>query len=124
MGSDTSAINIADSQSMLSQRLAKEAVMVSQGIEQQSVVEKTIFLFEQSHAHLINADNRRNLEAVHDEEVLKQLSHVEKLWVEYKKNIQSYIAQPTVKSLSRINDQSLIVLKGMDKASCNDDCIS
>ncbi|MCW8956915.1 MAG: methyl-accepting chemotaxis protein [Gammaproteobacteria bacterium] len=115
MGSDAGAINMAGRQRMLSQRVAKEAMMVAQGIEQRAVVGNTIGLFDQSHELLVRGDASKNIQPVHDQAILKQLSHVGKLWVEYKSDIQAYINQPAEKYLAPIHDHSSKLLDEMNK---------
>lgn len=114
MGTDASAINISGRQRMLSQRVAKEAMMVVQGIEQRAIVEKTIYLFEKSHDMLIKGNKK--LEPVTDKLILKQLKKVEQLWVNYKKNIWIYLDQPTNKLLKEIHKLSPVVLKEINEA--------
>lgn len=112
-GSDAGTIKIASNQLMLSQRVAKEAMMVAQGIEQAAVVEKTISLFDRSYEQLIRGS--KNLEAIHDPDILKQLSRVEQYWLSYTINIRAYIGQPTAKLLKAIDQQSSVMLKEMNK---------
>ena len=116
IGTDATGINVAGRQRMLSQRVAKEAMMVAQGVENQVVVEKTISLFEKSHQQLLAGDKAAHIEAVKDEAIKGQLLKVEGLWLEYKKNILAYMAKPDKQILTRIHKESPIVLKEMNKA--------
>ena len=65
MAIDPNTINVAGRQRMLSQRIAKEAMLVEAGIEQRAVLEKTISLFERSHRAIVDGDSGTEYEADH-----------------------------------------------------------
>jgi len=113
---DSNSINIAGRQRMLSQRLAKEAMLVSQQAETQDTVEKTIKLFEQSHHALLDGNKDLGIQAVKDKAIIQQLKTVEGLWKDYKEDISKYTASPDKAGLGSIKTQSLQVLKEMHKA--------
>lgn len=115
MGTDASSINMAGAQRMLSQRVAKEAMLVGSGVEQRSAAEKTIQLFERSHNALMKGDKARGIAAVKDEKIRAQLSKVEQLWREYKQSISNHMTTPTAETLRAIQAQSPVVLKEMNK---------
>ncbi len=116
MGADATAINMAGRQRMLSQRVAKEAMMVVQGVENRATVEKTIRLFESSHEKLMNGDKTSHIEAVKDPAVIAQMNLVTSLWQTYKDDIFAYIQNGDRPSLERLQVNSPIVLKEMNKA--------
>lgn len=116
MGADATAINMAGRQRMLSQRVAKEAMMVVQGVESRATVEKTINLFESSHDKLMNGDKASHIEAVKDPVVIAQMNQVTSLWQKYKEDIFAYIQNGDRPSLERLQKNSPIVLKEMNKA--------
>lgn len=114
--SSADAINVAGRQRMLSQRLAKEALLVGQKVENQSSVQKTIDLFESSHAKLINGDAKENFPAIKDKEIIQQMAVVKEKWQAYKSSVESYINKPNKKALEEIKNLSPLVLKNMHKA--------
>ncbi len=114
MGNDATAINIAGRQRMLSQRLAKEAWLVAQKVEQVEVLNKTIDLFESSHAKLLQGDPKLGMAAVTDSIIIEQLMLVERLWGEYKTAIRAYLDNPG--DARQIHQLSPQVLKEMNKA--------
>ncbi|MFC1747685.1 methyl-accepting chemotaxis protein [Pseudomonadota bacterium] len=116
MDSDASGINMAGRQRMLSQAVAKEALLAAQQIEKKQKVEETIKLFEQSHTNLLNGNEKLSISAVKSPEIVEQLSHVEGLWGKYKDVILSHVDNPTPGSLNAIQTQSVVVLKEMNKA--------
>ena len=115
MGNDATAIDMAGRQRMLSQRLAKEALLVGQKIESQDVMQKTIKLFESSHIKLIEGDESTGMAAVKDKAILLQLKHVNELWKEYKNEILNYVSSNSAKA-KNIHKLSPLVLKEMNKA--------
>ena len=115
LGTDATAIDVAGRQRMLSQKVAKEALMAAQGVEQQAVVHKTIKLFEDSHRHLLQGNAELHIPAVTDEAIRAQLVKVEGLWRDYKANILRYIDNPDGATLKLIHQQSPVVLKQMNK---------
>lgn len=116
LGVNSNAIDVAGRQRMLSQRLAKEVVMVAQQVESRSVMEKTIKLFESSHRVLFEGDEAQHIHPVKDAAILKQLRLVEQLWSSYKQVITRYAETPDKAGLAAIQEQSLRVLGEMNKA--------
>jgi len=115
MSASAETINIAGRQRMLSQRLAKEAMMVSQDVEQRSVLDKTMQLFEQSHQKLLAGDAGSNLVPPATAEIETQLLHVGVLWKEYKIIVNDYLADASKENLQRLHKMSPTVLKEMNK---------
>ncbi len=116
MSASAETINVAGRQRMLSQRLAKEVMMVVQGVEQKVAVEKTMALFEDSHRRLISGDKKSGLVAPATPEIAAQLSHVGQLWQQYRTMIQAYLADASTANLQKLHKQSPLVLKEMNKA--------
>ncbi|MES9815129.1 MAG: methyl-accepting chemotaxis protein [Candidatus Thiodiazotropha sp.] len=115
LGSDATAINVAGRQRMLSQRVAKEALLAAQSIESRDTVNNTIALFESSHQNLLNGDQNAGIKAVDDPLVRDQLKNVEGLWKTYRKSIDAYLENPSAEGLKAISMQSPVVLKEMHK---------
>ena len=114
--SSADAINVAGRQRMLSQRLAKEVLLVDRKVENQVVVQKTIDLFESSHKKLINGDASEKFPAITDKAILAQMDIVKVKWSEYKSAIESYLKEPNSEALNDIKTLSVVVLKNMHKA--------
>ncbi len=115
LGVDSNSINVAGRQRMLSQRLAKEALLVSQKAESQATLEKTIKLFEVSHNALLQGNKEMKIVPVKNAEIIEQLKKVEGLWKSYKETILKYVASPDNAGLNAIKQQSMQVLKNMHK---------
>ncbi len=116
LGSDASAIDTAGAQRMLSQRVAKEALMVTGGVESREAVLKTIHRFEASHDKLLNGAKDGSFAAVEDPAIRAQLTKVGQLWQEYKGNILNYMESPQKQVLDAVHQQSPVVLAEMNKA--------
>lgn len=115
LGVDASVVDIAGRQRMLSQRLAKEALLVAQKVEAAETMHKTIDLFERSHQQLLKGNPQTGMPAVEDPQIRQQLKHVEQLWQDYKVEILKYSNDPQV-GAQRIQQLSPVVLKEMNKA--------
>ncbi len=115
LGSDATSINVAGRQRMLSQKVAKEALLAAQSIESRETVNKTIALFESSHQNLLNGNKDAGIEAVDDPVIRQQLVAVEDLWKAYKKSIDAYLDKPSAEGMQAIHKQSPVVLKEMNK---------
>jgi len=115
MSIDASIIDVAGRQRMLSQRMAKEALLINQNLGNLASLEKTIKLFDDSHLVLLNGDKKKGLVAVKDPAILKQLNYVGQLFEDYKQEINTFLDSDK-KSAAGIFNQSPIVLKEMNKA--------
>ncbi|WP_261843252.1 methyl-accepting chemotaxis protein [Aliamphritea ceti] len=116
MAINPETINTAGRQRMLSQRIAKEAMLVAAQAEQQTALTKTIQLFESSHQMILNGDESRGMNPISDRTIIAQMRHVEGLWKTYKAAINQHVAKPTDQTLAQIQQQSPVVLKEMNKA--------
>ena len=116
MAINPQTINEAGRQRMLSQRMAKEAMLVASGIEQKAALEKTIALFEKSHQRIVNGDSASGMNALTNDAILKQMSHVEGLWKTYKALILKHVDNSSDTTLQQIQQQSPVILKQMNKA--------
>lgn len=94
MGIDATKIDIAGRKRMLSQRLAKAALLTAQKVESREVMKKTIDLFESSHLKLLNGDSETGMTSVTIASIRQQLKHVDKLWMEYITEIYTYVDNP------------------------------
>ncbi|GAB4303755.1 MAG: nitrate chemoreceptor McpN [Thiohalomonadaceae bacterium] len=115
-GNDAAGINVAGAQRMLSQRLAKEALLAGQGVESKDTVLATIKQFEDAHRALLEGNAERGITAVSNKGVREQLKKVEQLWQDYKTDILSYVDSRNPDQLRAIQQRSPVVLKEMNAA--------
>jgi methyl-accepting chemotaxis protein len=88
---DSTVINIAGRQRMLSQKMSKEAVAIQAGLsvkENRASLQKTHDLFNNSLAGLINGNSDMHLPATSNPEILGQMNKVESLWKTFSSQIQ------------------------------------
>jgi methyl-accepting chemotaxis protein len=116
MAINPETINVAGRQRMLSQRLAKEVLLQSEGIGNVQQVQKTINLYERSHMHIINGNADSGMVAISNPKILNQLKVVEGLWSKYKQLILKHGDNPSKQSVEQIQIQSPIILKELNKA--------
>jgi methyl-accepting chemotaxis protein len=103
MAIDPNTINVAGRQRMLSQRIAKEAMLVEAKIEQRAVLEKTIKLFERSHNAIVAGDSAQNMKPISNPDILAQMQKVNGLWMTYKNMLLQHIESATPETLRQIN---------------------
>ncbi|GAA3722120.1 nitrate chemoreceptor McpN [Oceanisphaera sediminis] len=116
MAINPETINAAGRQRMLSQRMAKEAMLVAAKVEQQEVLKKTINLFEQSHLRIVQGDAAAGMNALDDPAIISQMQRVEALWQQYKALILRHVEQNSDATLLAIQQQSPVILGEMNKA--------
>ncbi len=110
MGTEATSINIAGQQRMLSQAITKEVILVANGLEEKSQLNKTIQRFENNQHSLLNGNDNIGITAVDNIEIRQQINHVEKLWSEYHSKIEDYLRSPNEQLLITINKKSLTLL--------------
>lgn len=111
LGSDASGINVAGAQRMLSQRVAKEALLAGHGVETRQTVEATIQQFERAHRALLNGDAQMGVEAVTQADIRQQLHKVEQLWLQYRAAINDYLNSPNEAGIRAIHQYSPNMLR-------------
>jgi methyl-accepting chemotaxis protein len=116
MGSGAAAINVAGKQRMLSQRMAKEAVLAAEGLVPQEKPRATMQEFQRSHRDLLEGSEERGLPGVQKGAIRGQLKKVEGLWREYRQALNAYLEAPNPETLEPVRDLSPRVLKEMDAA--------
>ncbi len=123
MQADAATINTAGRQRMLSQRVAKEALLVHFGQQQPSSVKQTMALFESSHQMLLNGDAEQGVSPPMTLEIKDQLLQVESMWKEYSEYIKAFISggykdsdAGHLQQIEEIARRSPKILKEMNRA--------
>ncbi|MBT3980584.1 MAG: hypothetical protein HOE90_04475 [Bacteriovoracaceae bacterium] len=83
-------LNISGRQRMLSQKITKELLLITGGIEPENnrrMLANSMTLFERSLNGLLKGDSDQGLPGTHDPELIKQLSTVYDIWGNCKKTI-------------------------------------
>ena len=108
----SSAINVAGRQRMLTQKMAKESLLIKHGIDRsanEANLKKTMTLFDESLKSLQKGNSGKTIPAPPNDKIGKQLDKVAGLWATYKKSLES----SDIKGVADIN---LNILKEMNKA--------
>ncbi|MDH5561478.1 MAG: methyl-accepting chemotaxis protein [Deltaproteobacteria bacterium] len=121
---DGVVINIAGRQRMLSQKMSKEAILLSARIDQDQIrksLQGTYNLFNKSHAGLVNGSEELNLPRTTEPGILKQMLLVDGLWKEFGDNVKFVLESTEVNDDFRtavqfITDNNVKLLKEMNKA--------
>ncbi|ODS31255.1 MAG: hypothetical protein SCARUB_03624 [Candidatus Scalindua rubra] len=115
--SDPVKINLAGKQRMLTQKMSKEAIALSQGIGSTESLEKTANLFDKTLRGLISGDEELRLSPTKDPKIISQLNHIQGLWQDFRANLNAVLANPTgaVAALSYINENNIELLKESHK---------
>ncbi len=114
MHSSADTINLAGRQRMLSQKMAKEALLIGYKVMPKSSLEKTIALFDDAHQMLLNGDKSQHIEPPYTAQIHTELGRVGKLWRDYRSSLQKYVESPNSEQLSTLNQQSETLLKNMN----------
>ncbi|GIZ10935.1 methyl-accepting chemotaxis protein [Pseudomonas sp. NCCP-436] len=109
-------INVAGAQRMLSQKMAKEALLLREGVLPAANLAATIDQFESAHRDLINGNQQRNISAVRDSAVVAQLDSVGELWNVYRDLLQRIAAGESGAELGDLERRSGELLKSMNQA--------
>ncbi|OEU71755.1 MAG: hypothetical protein BA864_02220 [Desulfuromonadales bacterium C00003093] len=91
---DSTVVNIAGRQRMLSQKMSKEAFTIQTGLavpENRSSLQKTSVLFDSSLKALIVGNKQLNLPPTTDDKILSQMRQVENLWNKFSPHIKTFI---------------------------------
>ncbi|GAA0693732.1 nitrate chemoreceptor McpN [Marinobacterium maritimum] len=113
---DATAINVAGKQRMLSQRLAKETLLLQQGVVQPDLPRATMNSFETAHRALLDGNFDMGIKAARDDEIRTQLEYVGQLWHSYRSGVEQLLqGQGTPEGLTQFQATSLQVLTEMNK---------
>ncbi|MFA7096308.1 MAG: methyl-accepting chemotaxis protein [Gammaproteobacteria bacterium] len=114
--SDATAIDIAGRQRMLSQKMAKEAMMVVQGVESPATVDETIRLFETSLHQLLEGDANLGIAPPGNPQIQAQLEKVERFAHVYENSLRAYMQRPSADTLQTLREQSGVILTETNRA--------
>lgn len=113
-------INLSGKQRMLTQKMAKESLLIAQGIDAEKNKENlkaSMALFEKTLTGLKEGDESLELAKTTESEILEQLAKVDELWANLKPNIEAMISGDGNKdNLVNIADKNLPLLKEMNQA--------
>jgi hypothetical protein len=109
-------INLAGKQRMLTQKMTKELLLVTIGIEpvkNRAELKKTVSLFERTLAGLLEGDAELGLPGAKDSRIREQLMRVKKRWNEYKPILtKSKLSQADLMTAAQLN---IPLLEEMDE---------
>ena len=109
-------LNVAGAQRMLSQKMTKEALLLSQGVGERAVFQGTLEQFEQAHRDLTNGNPARNISAFPDAAVQAQLARVGERWQTLRPLLEQLAGRAGGASLDEVQAASVALLKDMNGA--------
>ncbi len=121
---DSTVINVAGRQRMLTQKMSKEAMTIKAGLSVEkcrATLIETHDLFDMSLNALINGNSAMNIPPTTNSKILGQLNKVKALWVDFSNQIKT-VANPSSNSeainaaIEKIKTQNIPLLKEMNKA--------
>lgn len=115
---DARTINLAGRQRMLSQKMAKEALLLESGEAEATDFQATVSLFDETLNGLIGGSKALGLRSMKSSAVLAQLRKVEERWNIFRGNAENLIAlaEPSAKYVNYILNNNVPLLKEMNKA--------
>lgn len=121
---DAQVINVSGRQRMLSQKMTKETLFITNDIEREinlGNLRKTVDLFQQSTTGLIEGDSKLKLPPTEDSVTLDQLQIVVGIWEEMHPMLEVVLYNPTdtpafQKAVGVIRNRNLALLQEMNKA--------
>ncbi len=114
---DGSVINLAGKQRMLTQKMSKESLALSQGTGSKESLKKTVHLFDKTLKGLKSGDNELGIPPTQNIEIINQLNHVQELWKNLRINLDVVLANAsnTNTALAHINKNNIKLLKESNK---------
>ena len=115
---DGVVINLSGKQRMLTQKMSKESLALSQGLGSKESLEKTMNMFDRTLKGLVSGDAELGIPATSNAGILGQINHVQGLWKKFNENLNTVIANSgeTSEALSYIKSNNMQLLKEMNKA--------
>jgi len=117
-GLDARTINLAGGQRMLSQKMAKEALLLETGEAKVEDFQATVNLFDQTLNGLIDGSKVLGLGSMKSSAVLSQLRKVEERWTLFRGNAENLIAlaEPSLKYTNYILKNNVPLLQEINRA--------
>ncbi|SFX34058.1 methyl-accepting chemotaxis protein [Marinospirillum alkaliphilum] len=109
-------INVAGAQRMLSQKMTKEALLITQGASDRGTLDATMRQFEQAHRDLLQGNRERNITAFDDPAIRQQMQRVDQLWQQMKTRLDATLTNPGQDTIRQLQDQSVTLLREMNEA--------
>ncbi|MEO5353396.1 MAG: type IV pili methyl-accepting chemotaxis transducer N-terminal domain-containing protein [Magnetococcus sp. XQGC-1] len=113
-------INLAGKQRMLSQKMAKEMLLVISGVhaaENRYNLEGTAILFDRTLKGLLQGDAGLGLVRIDHPDIMAQLHVVSHAWTPFQKHVRDVLTGAISRSaLARMADDNLLLLESMSKA--------
>ncbi|WAG79437.1 methyl-accepting chemotaxis protein [Metapseudomonas furukawaii] len=104
-------INVAGAQRMLSQKMTKEALLLRQGAIPRATLDATIAQFDQAHRDLLQGNPARNISALQEPAIARQMRQVGQLWAAFRPQLERGEGD-----LATLESASLNLLREMNKA--------
>ncbi len=114
LNDESETLNITGRQRMLTQLIAKEAILVGQGLESKRTLDASIRQFERTHRALVSGDETRGITPPSNEKVRAQLGKIENAWNKYRATVERYADNPTPEDLKQIHQLSPVLLSGTE----------
>jgi len=116
----TVKINLSGKQRMLTQKMSKESLLISQDIDKAENLENlkaSMSLFEKTLKGLRDGDESLELVKTDNDDILKQLDIVDKKWTDFKPLIETVLEEKADNAtLEKIAELNLPLLSEMNKA--------
>ncbi len=111
-------INLAGRQRMLSQKMTKEALLLSQGKLDKKVLSATLNSFDRTHKALLRGNRKLGVEAIKEKAIRAKLGEVETLWGAFKESVESVVEGSAVinSAINYLKNNNLKLLKNMNAA--------
>lgn len=115
-GHNANSINTTGSLRFLSQQLAKETLLIGQGLGSQAEQEALEQRFESALHSLLNGNAEKNIQAITEPSHRAQIQKIETLWQNFRRDTRSYSEQPSKTALQAVHQGSLAILKEANTA--------
>jgi len=113
---DATQLDMAGAQRMLSQKMAKESILVAQKVLPMSQLEQTVQRFESSHRLLLKGDTAQNIKPLKLASARQQLEVVDREWEQYRQRVMAVAAGGTTEAeLRGLAGDSEQILKDMNE---------
>lgn len=108
---NANSINTTGSLRFLSQQIAKEALLLGQGLGSQTEQEALAQRFDAALHSLLNGNTEKKIQAITQPEHRAQILKIDTLWQGFRRDTRSYIEQPNKAALQDVHQGSLAILK-------------